>query len=141
MKAVSIFKRVAAMLLVVLLLLTSGSKLIAQNKSSSDLKDFKISIEKTDNGIKMYSLQGSAWINLNFRLADNKTQVIDEYGMTETGKPDSDKSPNLADYLFCITKTKDRIILTGIEGTAWRELSFILPKNGKQTINQYGMTD
>lgn len=108
---------------------------------SSDLKDFKITIEKTDSGIKMYSSKGSAWINLSFNLLIYKPHTIDEYGMTEIDSVSPNKDLNLSDYLFTIIKTKDGIKLTGLEGTAWTELSFSLAKNGKQTIDQFGMSE
>jgi hypothetical protein len=42
--------------------------------------------------------------------------------------------------LFTITKTNDGIVLKGIEGTAWTDLSFSLSENGRQAIDQFGMT-
>lgn len=117
-----------------------SSKSIAQEQSSAHFKAFKITIEKTDKGLKMQSHKGSAWIDLSFNLAINKPQAIDEYGMTQLGEVSTNKNPKLADYLFKITKTKDGITLMGIEGTAWKELSFLLPQNGKQSIDQFGMT-
>jgi hypothetical protein len=115
--------------------------LMAQEKGTADLKGFKITIEKTDDGIKMQSWDGSAWIDLSFSLSNNKPQAIDEFGMTSLGKESTHKDSNLADYLFTITKTKDGIVLTGLEGTAWKELSFPLSKNCKSTIDQFGMTE
>lgn len=127
--------------LIAMFVMTICLESIAQEKIPDDLKEFKITIEKTDNGLKMYSHKGSAWIDLSFSLANNKPQAIDEYGMTELGKESTNKDPKLADYLFTITKTKDGITLTGIEGTAWKELSFSLQKNGRQAIDQFGMTE
>jgi hypothetical protein len=121
--------------------LTLSSEIIAQEQSSSDLKDFKITIEKTDNRVKMHSSEGSAWINLSFSTANDKPTAIDEYGMTTLDEESSIADPRLADYLFTITKTKDGISLTGIEGTAWKELSFMLSEDGKQMIDQFGMTE
>jgi len=141
MKTKSKFKRLLTTSLIALFLLTLSYELIAQEQSSTDLKEFKISIEKTDNGLKMQGLKGSAWVDLSFSLANNKPQAIDEYGMTQLDKVSSIKVCKLADYLFTITKTKSGFTLTGIEGTAWKELSFTLPKNGKQTIDQFGMTE
>jgi len=135
------FKSMYTKSLMASFLLTLGFSSIAQDESSSDLKDFKITIEKTDKELKMKSSDGSAWIDLSFNLANNKPQAIDEYGMTQLEKVSTYKDPKLADYLFTITKTKDGIILTGIEGTAWKELSFPLTKNGKQVIDQFGMMD
>ncbi len=141
MKIKTTFKSLLTKSIIAVILLTLSSEIMAQEKSSSDLKNFKITIEKTDNGLKMHSSEGSAWINLNFNLVYNKPQAIDEYGMTQLGKVSSNKDSKLADYLITITKTKDGISLTGIEGTAWKELSFTLSKNGKQMIDQFGMTE
>jgi len=120
--------------------LTGSSELVAQEKKSTDLKDFKVIIEKTENGIKMKSAKGSAWIDLSFSLNNYRPQAVDEYGMTNLDKVSTNKDKNLADFLFTITKTENGIELKGIEGTAWIELKFSLAENKKQAINQFGMT-
>ncbi|MGE4590090.1 MAG: hypothetical protein AB7E34_11045 [Acidaminococcaceae bacterium] len=118
-----------------------SAEIRAQKLNNSALKSFEITIEMTDKGLKMHSSEGSAWIDLSFSLTADKPQAIDEYGMTSVGQVNSEKDPKLADYLFTITDTKDGITLAGIEGTAWKVLNFTLSDNGKQTINQFGMTD
>ncbi len=127
-------------LIIGLFVITVGSKSMAQEKISADLKEFKITIEKTDHGLKMQSDMGSAWVDLSFNLSENKLQAIDENGMTQLGELPTRKNLKFADYLFTITKTKEGITLNGIEGTAWKELSFSLQENGRQAIDQYGMT-
>jgi len=141
MKTTSTFKNLCIKSFIAIFLLALSSGLLAQEQGAPDLKDFKITIEKTENGIKMESLKGSAWVNLSFRMAREKPLAIDEYGMTKLKNVSPRKDPDLADYLFIITKTKDGIILKGIEGTAWEELSFTLSNNEKQTIDRFGMTD
>lgn len=131
------FKRSFLTLILALLFLTTTSHLIAQEKKA-DLKDFKIIVENTDNGVKMKSNKGSAWIDLSFNLND-QPQAIDEYGMTELKDVSENKDKNLADFLFTITKTESGIQLKGIEGTAWTELKFSLTDNKKQAFNQFGM--
>jgi hypothetical protein len=128
-------------LLIALFILVINSELFAQENHTIDLKDFKIVIEITDNGIKMQSLKGSAWLDLTFSIDDNQSQAIDELGMTELDKKISDKDLKHADFLFTITKTKKGIVLRGLEGTAWTDLSFTLAKNKKQAIDQFGMTN
>jgi len=120
--------------------LTASSELIAQEKKADDLKSFKVVVEKTENGIKMQSIKGSAWVDLSFSINNDKPQAIDEYGMTELNKISSDKDSNLTNFLFTITKTENGIVLKGIEGTAWTDLSFSLSENRKQAIDQFGMT-
>jgi hypothetical protein len=126
--------------LIALIALTSTSELIAQENKSEDLKDFKIVIEKTPTGIKMQSIKGSAWLCLTYSN-NNILQAIDQFGMTELNSPSSDKDSNLADFLFTITKSERGIVLKGIKGTAWTDLSFTLDENGKQAIDQFGMAD
>ena len=133
------FKRPFSTALMAILFLTVTSELIAQ-ENKSELKDFKIIVEKTDNGIKMKSNKGSAWIDLSFSLNNYRPQAVDEYGMTELENVSENKDGNIADFLFTITKTENGIELKGIEGTAWTELKFSLAENKKQAIDQFGMT-
>lgn len=133
------FKRPFSTLLMAIFFLTATSELIAQEKKA-ELKDFKVIVEKTDNGIKIKSIEGSAWIDLSFSLNNYRPQAIDEYGMTKLGNVSENKDKNLADFLFTIIKTENGIELKGIEGTAWTELKFSLANNKKQAINQFGMT-
>lgn len=51
--------------------LTGISNLSAQEKQT-ELKDFKIILEKTESGFKLQSLSGSAWVNLAFKTTDDK---------------------------------------------------------------------
>lgn len=132
-------KKLIPNLLIALFVLTSSFDLLAQEKESHDLKDFKIVLERTDKGFKMQSNNGSAWFDLSFSLNFDLPQAIDEYGMTKLDKISSDKDANLADFLFTITITESGIVLKGIEGTAWTDLRFSLAENEKQAIDQFGM--
>ena len=66
-------------------------------------------LKKTKNGIKMQSIEGSAWINLTFSIDNDRQRAIDEYGMTELNKISSNKDSNLADFLFTIQKLKTEL--------------------------------
>jgi hypothetical protein len=134
------FRKLTTNLLITVFILSASSELIAQEKKSGDLKSFKVIVENTENGIKMQSIEGSAWINLSFSIKNDQPQAIDEYGLTELEKISSKKDTNLADFLFTITKTEQGIVLKGIEGTAWTDLSFSLTEKEKQAIDQFGMT-
>lgn len=140
MKTESIFFRLLTKMAVPVFLMIVCTKLTAQNQGPSNLKNFIISVEKTDNGLKLQSIKGSAWIDLSFSLPAGKTQTIDEYGMTTLDKVSVNLDTSLADYLFTITKTKNGVKLTGLAGTAWKELIFTLPQNGIQLIDQFGCT-
>ncbi len=62
---------------------TSCLRSVTQELSSTDLPEFKIVIEKTDDRLTMQSIEGSAWTDLSFSLAYDEPQPVDEYGMTE----------------------------------------------------------
>lgn len=121
------------------LLLTVSTVAFSQNQSKV-LNQFKLRMEKTDKGIEIHSLEGSAWSNLSFSLSDNQQQAVDEYGMAELDKS-TGNDPKLADFLFTISESKNRVILKGIQGTAWKELSFTLSRGQEQTIDQLGMIE
>ncbi|MDX1279280.1 MULTISPECIES: hypothetical protein [Flavobacteriaceae] len=135
------FIKSSLILLIFTISLSSCSSSKRVEEKTADLKDFKVIVTKTDDGIKLQSVTGSAWIDLAFRINHNQEQAIDEYGMTELNKVSSEKNKDLADYLFTISKTENKIMLKGVEGTAWTELSFYLDKDGKQAFNQFGMTN
>lgn len=125
---------------IAVLLMSKASGVMAQEKKAVDLKDFKIIIEHTEDGVKMQGIEGSAWIDLSFDLNNDRSQAVDEYGAIILEEASSVKDKNLADFLFTITRTEDGLKLKGIEGTAWTDLSFPLGKNHKQAIDQNGMT-
>jgi hypothetical protein len=132
---IQIFKRS----LVVILVLTVNWDIAGQEKDSANLNEFKINIERTGNGFKMYSDAGSAWIDLEFKLGNNRTKVINQYGMTELANVSTNKDSKFTDYLFTISRRNNRITVIGIKGTAWKELSFSLEINDNQFINHLGM--
>ena len=107
-------------------------------KEFGEIKNFKISIERTEDGIKMMGLKGTAWTNLAFTIDDFQPQAIDEYGMTSVNNTSTKTDDKFADFSFTITKTDDLIFLKGLKGTAWTELKFSLGKDDIQIINQKG---
>jgi hypothetical protein len=134
------FEKTFLTLLIGLIFLTGTFDAIAQENKTEKLKDFQIIIEKTDDGIKMQSVKGSAWIEVSFSLDKDLPQAVDEYGMAQLSNISKTKDQNIADYLFTIIKTDNGIELKGVEGTVWTELIFTLAKNKKQAIDQFGMT-
>ena len=128
------------LLLFTLLLALAPAGLFSQDQQEKEYKDFKISIQNTADGVKLRSTRGSAWITLSFNLDIGEAQAIDEYGMTRVGRVYNKKNPELADFLFTLTKTEEGILLKGIEGTAWTELRFSLRSGQKQRFDAYGMT-
>ncbi|TCD28586.1 hypothetical protein EZ456_04135 [Pedobacter psychrodurus] len=109
------------------------------NQGSSKLQEFKMTIKNTDDGLEINGLKGSAWTKLRFTINNYRLQAVDEYGMTEIDKS-TGYDPKLADFLFTIAKTEDGIILKGLKGTGWKELTFTLAKGELQQVDQMGMT-
>ena len=128
-----------ALFLVTLAVLAFRLPIDARN--TFNLPSFTITLESTPNGVKLVSPDGSAWRELTFTLHKNKPQTIDEFGMSERLKEISANNADPAAYKITITKTNEGIQLTGIKGTAWKELSFTLSPDRKVRINQLGMAD
>lgn len=141
MKTKSTFNSFFIKTLILVSIITSSFAVVAQNEDNLNLRDFKIVIENMENGLKIKSLKGCAWIDLSFGQSNDLPQYIDEYGMTEKDNVSATKDVTIADFLIIITKTKDGINLKGLEGTAWTELNFSIAINGKQTIDQFGMSE
>lgn len=138
MKTIVNFKNRFNYILIVFLALSMSSKLMAQDNKTEDIKPFKIVVEKTQKGIKLLGVKGTAWKDMSFSINDYQPQTIDEYGMAVLDNVSDKKDEKLADFLFTIIKTKEGIELKGMEGTAWTNLSFSLSKNQKEAIDQNG---
>jgi len=108
--------------------------------NSEDLKPFKISIQKTEDGVELKGIEGTAWTDLSFSLKNNQTQAVDEYGMTEVVNQNHEKLEELSDFLFTVTKKENALLLKGIKGSDWTELSFTTNGNQAQMVDESGMT-
>ena len=56
-------------------------KNLSGNKDKN-LADFLFTIIKTERGIELKGIEGTAWGELKFSLAENKKQAINQFGMT-----------------------------------------------------------
>ncbi len=121
------------------LLFMLNPTLLAQEKESPELEEFTIVLAKTNSGVKMQGLRGTAWTDLSFTLKNDLPQAVNQYGMTTLDKVAAEQDPALADFLFTITRTNRGFELKGLAGTAWTELKFTLADNKTLAINQYGM--
>lgn len=119
---------------------TNRNSSFAQKIKNQGLSSFQILIESTNGDIKLTGIKGCAFIELTFKLGDEKFQAVDQFGMSTLDREKNIKDNNLADFLFTIKKTKSGLRLEGIEGTAWKELSIISTENRcYQLIDQNGM--
>lgn len=135
------FKKLFIYALIAVFGILGTSEIKAQENNAADFKDFLVTIEKTKDGVKLYNSKGSAWTELSFTLKPYVPQAIDEYGMADLGQQSIEKDPKFADFLFTIMKTEKGILLKGLEGTAWTELSFSMKEYGRQNIDQFGMAE
>lgn len=114
---------------------------IEDQKKDSELKDFIITVEKNEKEIYLKCTKGCAWTNLNLSLPENGMMSINQFGTGNINEKSTVIDSNLADFILIIANSEDGINLKGIKGTAWTDLNFSLPKNKKQAIDQFGMTN
>lgn len=55
-------------------------KNVSENKDKN-LADFLFTITKTESGIQLKGIEGTAWTELKFSLTDNKKQAFNQFGM------------------------------------------------------------
>jgi hypothetical protein len=123
-----------------LVVLSLGASLNAQDSKLQDLKDFKIIIENTANGLNMQGVEGTVWTELSFTTNNNQPQAVNTYGMTTASETMEAVDDKYTRFLFTITKTGSGIELKGLEGTAWKELSITFSfKSEKVMLDQYGI--
>jgi len=110
------------------------------SKKNTDLKSFKIQVEKNEQGLKLNCLNGCAWKELTLSKNNYQPQAVNEFGMFESGdKLSIHSDENLAKFLFTVAKTEDGIKMVGKEGTAWKELEFKVKNYQPKLIDQMGM--
>ncbi len=122
-------------LLTIMLMMTTGF-----SEKNSDLKDFKIEFQSTNNGLKLIGQKGTAFKELSFSLKENVQQGIDQFGMTIQETKKNTKDDNLAEFEFTIEKVNKEYVLVGKKGTAWTRLSFTFSPTNKAIVDQNGVT-
>lgn len=127
--------------LTVIILLTTSTSLSAQDEGIAQPAEFKISIESSKRAIKLVCLQGCDWKELHYRnSSDNILQAVNRYGMIDLTQREFLPSIDNKDFLFTIETTANSIMLKGIVGTVWKELSFeCLNLQCIRVIDSYGI--
>lgn len=134
-------------LLIIIFINVFGINRLTSEEKIADLKAFTITIEMTENGVKMQSLEGSAWLDLELYPLTKREMAFDHHGSVSSFSDDSATADfmeiatdsDLANYLITIAKSEDGVVLKGHKGTAWKTLTFSLQVGDKQSINQNGM--
>lgn len=125
--------------LLIVAFISATDDLFAQDEKTNKLAKFLILVETTNDGIKLTAERGCAFKQLSFSFYKHENEAIGPCGMTSLNEVQRCDS---AAFLFVVNKTKEGLIFEGVNGTAWKKLSFSCP-DGKcyQYIDQNGMTN
>ena len=114
----------------------------SQSNPAKNPSKFLFSIQKTPDGLILKGMEGCAWQNLSFSLAEGGSQVIDQYGMARLERGSVKQTGKLANFQIMIKKTKKEIELKGMEGTSFITLKYSGgPEDRVQLINNNGMVE
>lgn len=112
-------------LLLILCLIFISTSTLSQVESAKIPAEFKIKIESTKKTIKLECISGCYWKELHYKTSSaNILQSVNRYGMIDLTEREVLQSEDNNDFLFTIETATNTIKLKGIEGTAWKELSF-----------------
>jgi hypothetical protein len=126
---------------VTILSLTAFSNFDTKNTRAVEASEFLILIQNTHSGLRLTCEKGCAWKELSFSSGSEKSQLVDQYGMTTSNRDKLPKDENLSNFLFNIKTTRTGISLEGKEGTSWTYLDFSCPDSKcNQYIDRNGMT-
>ena len=113
-----------------------------QNKNKNENTGFKILIESSLDGIKLTGKEGCKFTELSFSLVEDKVESINQFGMIMEENANINNEENMPTFLITMKKTNGEIVLEGIKGTTWKNLSFSCPELGcTQLIDENGMSD
>ncbi|EMR04247.1 hypothetical protein [Cesiribacter andamanensis] len=119
--------------LLLLLLLALSPSLHAQ-ETGAKTAEFTWELNVDKDRITIRCAEGCAFTNLAF--SSNRTVTLNQVGMLDLAKnPDEASS---SDFLITYQKKGNKVILTGIKGVAWTELSFIAGR-ASYTLDQNGL--
>lgn len=135
------FSSFLALLVASLLFCSVPAMTLAQSDGPPEVSDFTLVLETSEETIHLTCKNGCAWTELTFSAAvGDAPQGVDQYGMTPLSRPQSRQQAGLANFVVTIKQTEDGVSLKGVEGTAFKTLTFgPVPEDG-QAVDQYGMT-
>lgn len=125
-----------------ILLILMNFETVAQTTKNGDIEKFTITIEEVSPSVlKLKCPSNCAWLELSYYTKYDPVPLIDEYGMINVYQSRLTKDERLADFLFSIQLIENQIQLKGLQGTAWTELNFPLPKDGSREFNESGVEE
>lgn len=117
------------------------SMTLAQSDETPEVSDFTMVLETSDEAVHLKCKNGCAWKKLTFSAAvGDAPQGVDQYGMTPLPRKQSKEQSDLANFVVTIKRTEDGVSLEGVEGTAFKTLTFGPVPDDGQAIDQNGMT-
>jgi hypothetical protein len=112
------------------------TKAHALNINNQGMHTFRISAEIQQFHLILRSLEGCEFKELRFPVDDNNAIAINRFGIVST---ENSKASNNPGFIFEIKKVNDKINLTGIKGTTWKELSYT-PASKMYYISETGVS-
>ncbi|WP_194850969.1 hypothetical protein [Nonlabens antarcticus] len=104
-------------------------------------ENFKISILEVNNGtVKLECTEGCAWTELSWTKNNNRSQVINAYGMADESNEEINLSDDLPEFKFRIVPTDNGATLESLYGTAWKTLSFSCTSDCNHYVDFKGIT-
>jgi|GEM_PF-324533 len=103
------------------------------NIEKEELNSFVISIQKNKNSIRLKCTKGCRWADITLDTKSRSRYIINDYGFSEG------KTLKTDIFAFSIEPSRSGVHFSSLKGTAWLDLSFSLPKNQIQFINEKGM--
>lgn len=135
------FKTYMLTMLGISILIFSSFCISAKTCKEKAESEFLILVETTKDGIKLTSEKGCAWKELVVKVNSYVPRTIDQFGIVTSGSDSNIKDSTLSDFRFVIKKTNNGVVLDGISGTAWTNLSFSCESgNCAQYIDFSGMS-
>ncbi len=100
---------------------------------------FEMSLVYEDDHFQLECIEGCTWTSVGF---SGTTNFVNQDG---TGQRSAAIFPGIrreADYLFVVSTENDTIILKGLKGTRWNQLSMSCPSENecRFTFNHLGIT-
>jgi hypothetical protein len=125
----------------VMAFLLISTSIFGQDEPDTTPAKFKISIESSNKFIKLVCMEGCNWKELQYLNNNTKIlQSVNRYGMIDLTQRVALQSEDVNDFLFTIEPETNSIRLKGIEGTAWKELSFdCMEMQCTRVIDAYGV--
>lgn len=93
------------------------------NERRSELPEFVILVQHTNDGLKLICETGCAWNELTFTINGRHRQAIDQNGMTSLSRGKTSSGDTTGGFIFTIEKTDNGFKCQGVKGTAWVKLS------------------